>query len=61
MKNFNVNDIVLCVDPKHKLYLEYGKVIKISKKFIRVKFNGILLWLDINIIEKAPEEWINDA
>ena len=57
LPEFQLNDLILCIDPIHELFLEYGEVIKSEDLFSKVKFKKITLWMPKQIIEKVPEEW----
>jgi hypothetical protein len=55
---FEIDEIVACSDPRHPLFLEFGKIVKIEHIHIRVEFfNGKTIWMSDQIIEKVPEEW----
>lgn len=59
LPEFNINDIVICIDPSHMLFLEIGKIQKIEKLFVKVEFNnGITLWVPLQIMELLPKEWL---
>lgn len=57
-KDFDVGSIVICVDPRHKEFLNYGTVLSNDILHVRTKFfDGITIWMDKNTMCKKPEEW----
>jgi len=57
-KDFEIDSIVICVDPRHKKFLDYGKVLANDILHVRVKFdNKLIIWMDKNSINRKPKEW----
>jgi len=54
---FKINSQVICIDQRHQMFLEYGKVIGDDVLHTRVDFSGLKIWIDKNLIQEIPTEW----
>lgn len=53
--NFQLGDRVMLVDTKHKFFLQTGMVIKLSHKFIRIRFDDkehTVIWMPALVIAR---------
>jgi ribosome-binding protein aMBF1 (putative translation factor) len=57
--DFNIKDKIICIDPQHRLFLDFGEIINMEKLFVRVLFhNRHKVWMPYQIIQRMPKEWI---
>jgi hypothetical protein len=55
---FDDNELLICCNPNHKMFMEYGFVNEREVFFVRVLFKGKFIWMLKNNMSKVPKEWI---
>lgn len=55
--DLKIGIITLCVDPRHKMFLEYGTVMANNVFHVRINYKGLKIWMDKTIIKPKPTEW----
>jgi len=56
--DFEIDDLLICVDSKHKMFLDYGTVLSNDLLHVRIDFKGTKTWMDKNAMQEIPQEWL---